>query len=102
MSAESDYKCHKCGYEWCAIPPSECPKCKPKSREDMQYAEAMRLFRKVHGPGDGGSAVEFYCLNSSVKAGWLKIAAEILKLRKQKRPKEIHVLGRSYQQTKYY
>ena len=33
MSAESDYTCPKCGYEWCAIPPSECPKCSTHSHK---------------------------------------------------------------------
>jgi predicted nucleic-acid-binding Zn-ribbon protein len=33
MSAESDYKCSKCGYEWGAIPPSKCPKCNPSEYE---------------------------------------------------------------------
>jgi hypothetical protein len=36
MSAESDFYCPKCGYEWCAIPPSNCPVChrrKTKLRE---------------------------------------------------------------------
>ena len=85
MSAESDYKCSKCGYEWCAIPPSKCPQCRLADRDDKLHAEALRLFRKVHGPGDGGSAVEFYCLNPSVKNGWLKLAREIVKLKNKKR-----------------
>ncbi len=39
MSAESDYKCNVCGYEWGALPPSKCPKCNPLNAPSRFRAE---------------------------------------------------------------
>lgn len=60
MSAESDYKCGKCGYEWVAIPPSKCSRCnQPKNLYHIQdsdrpmwvvatsWSEAISLWKKL-------------------------------------------------------
>lgn len=30
MSAESEFVCKACGFEWSAIPPADCPRCRQK------------------------------------------------------------------------
>lgn len=46
MSAESDYKCSKCGYEWSAIPPSECQKCSTHSSSSAGSDATVLVFLK--------------------------------------------------------
>jgi prevent-host-death family protein len=36
MSAESEYKCTKCGHEWSAIPPSTCMFCAAGEKPPMK------------------------------------------------------------------
>lgn len=45
-------------------------------------AEAMRLFRQVHGEGDSGSPMEYHALNPALQLGWLLLAGEFLRLKK--------------------
>jgi hypothetical protein len=53
MSAESDFYCPKCGYEWVAIPPSECRKCE----EAMEKAkEIVYNYSPRFGTTDEGRA----------------------------------------------
>ena len=44
---------------------------------EAQRAEALRLFRIVHGTGDEGSEFEFEAMNMSVQAGWLRLASSL-------------------------
>lgn len=43
MSDESDFKCADCGYEWCAIPPSDCPECRQAKQSVEEHATALRV-----------------------------------------------------------
>lgn len=54
---------------------------------DEIQAEAIRIFRVVHGPGDSGSEYAFFCLNGIEQLGWGILAAEFLKLKKKKKTK---------------
>lgn len=54
---------------------------------DAIQAEAIRIFRVVHGPGDAGSEHAFNCLNEIDQLGWGILAAEFLKLKKKKKAK---------------
>jgi len=47
--------------------------------KDQQTALALECFRIVNGPGDSGSPQEFYCRRVTEQAGWLRLAAEIIK-----------------------
>lgn len=54
---------------------------------DAIQAEAIRIFRVVHGPGDSGSEFEYFAQNHSLRLGWNILAAEFLKLKKKKKAK---------------
>lgn len=45
MSAESEYICDVCGFEWSAIPPTECPRCSALLKK-FQPVPLERLFQR--------------------------------------------------------
>lgn len=40
--------------------------------------EALRLFRIVHGPGDGGDPRQFNMMSESSQRGWRRLAHHVL------------------------
>jgi hypothetical protein len=50
MSAESDFQCERCGFVWCAIPPTDCPECRAKWKAAVTIEVArMRKAKKTEG-----------------------------------------------------
>lgn len=49
MSAESDFTCPKCGYEWTAIPPTKCPRCFDITQDAKDRLQWME--RRLSGLG---------------------------------------------------
>jgi hypothetical protein len=47
--------------------------------EIMKYIEqqALKLFRIVHGSGDAGSNHAFWCQNSELQNGWVRLARHL-------------------------
>lgn len=63
--------------------------CKQRKKlvftDEEIYAEATRLFRLLHGPGDSGSEFEYGCQNPAMIKGWERIAVQVLELQERVR-----------------
>lgn len=76
-NATTAYPCWNCG----RVSSGSSPAPGSANWHDEQHAEARRIFRVIQGKGDGGSEFAYECRRITEQAGYLRMAAEVNRLK---------------------